>query len=106
MRKAEFTTTSRRRFLKIPAAQTNLTDNIAANLRTKNMGGVDFDFEYIPRAYAADYVNLVARTQARLSPQGYLTSVALALRCAPIRPGFCTRGTTTRAWGARQITAC
>ena len=53
-----------------PAAQTNLTDNIAANLRTKNMGGVDFDFEYIPRAYAADYVDLVARTQARLSPQG------------------------------------
>lgn len=61
-----------------PEAQTNLIDNIEANLRTKNMGGVDFDFEYIPRVYAADYVELVARTQTRLSPQGYLTSVALA----------------------------
>ena len=51
-----------------PAAQANLINNIEANLRTKDMGGVDFDFEYIPRAYATDYVDLVARTRARLSP--------------------------------------
>ena len=75
-----------------PAAQTNLTDNIAANLRTKNMGGVDFDFEYIPRAYAADYVDLVARTQARLSPQGYLTSVALAPKVRADQTGVLYEG--------------
>lgn len=75
-----------------PAAQTNLTDNIEANLRTKNMGGVDFDFEYIPRVYAADYVELVARTQRLLSPQGYLTSVALASKVRADQPGVLYEG--------------
>ena len=75
-----------------PTAQTNLTDNIEANLRTKNMGGVDFDFEYIPRVYAADYVELVARTQRLLSPQGYLTSVALAPKVRADQTGVLYEG--------------
>ena len=75
-----------------PAAQTNLTDNIEANLHAKNMGGVDFDFEYIPRVYAADYVELVARTQRLLSPQGYLTSVALAPKVRADQPGVLYEG--------------
>lgn len=75
-----------------PEAQTNLIDNIEANLRAKNMGGVDFDFEYIPRVYAADYVELVARTQRRLSPQGYLTSVALAPKVRADQPGVLYEG--------------
>ena len=75
-----------------PEAQTNLIDNIEANLYAKNMGGVDFDFEYIPRAYAADYVDLVARTQTRLSPQGYLTSVALAPKVRADQPGVLYEG--------------
>lgn len=75
-----------------PEAQTNLTDNIEANLHAKNMGGVDFDFEYIPRVYAADYVELVARTQRLLSPQGYLTSVALAPKVRADQPGVLYEG--------------
>ena len=75
-----------------PTAQTNLIDNIEANLHAKNMGGVDFDFEYIPRAYAADYVDLVARTQRLLSPQGYLTSVALAPKVRADQPGVLYEG--------------
>lgn len=75
-----------------PEAQTNLTDNIEANLHAKNMGGVDFDFEYIPRVYAADYVELVARTQRLLSPQGYLTSVALAPKVRANQPGVLYEG--------------
>ena len=75
-----------------PTAQTNLIDNIEANLHAKNMGGVDFDFEYIPRVYAADYVELVARTQRLLSPQGYLTSVALAPKVRADQPGVLYEG--------------
>ena len=75
-----------------PEAQTNLIDNIEANLHAKNMGGVDFDFEYIPRVYAADYVELVARTQRLLSPQGYLTSVALAPKVRADQPGVLYEG--------------
>ena len=56
------------------------------------MGGVDFDFEYIPRVYAADYVELVARTQRLLSPQGYLTSVALAPKVRADQPGVLYEG--------------
>ncbi len=75
-----------------PEAQENLIDNIEANLRAKDMGGVDFDFEYIPRAYAADYVDLVARTQARLSPRGLLTTVALAPKVRADQPGVLYEG--------------
>ena len=75
-----------------PAAQANLINNIEANLRTKDMGGVDFDFEYIPRAYATDYVDLVARTRARLSPQGLLTTVALAPKVRADQPGVLYEG--------------
>ena len=53
---------------------------------------MDFDFEYIPRVYAADYVELVARTQTRLSPQGYLTSVALAPKVRADQPGVLYEG--------------
>ena len=30
----------------------------------------------------------------------------LRTRCGPISLGYCTRDTTTREWGARQITVC
>ena len=75
-----------------PAAQADLIDHIETNLRMKNMGGVDFDFEYIPRTYAEDYVDLVARTQARLSPQGLLTTVALAPKVRADQPGVLYEG--------------
>ena len=73
-------------------AQQNLIDNIEANIKNKNMGGVDFDFEYLEADYADDYVELVGRTRGRLRPQGYLTTVALAPKVSTDQPGLLYQG--------------
>lgn len=75
-----------------PDAQQNLIDNIEANIKNKNMGGVDFDFEYLAADYADDYVELVGRTRGRLRPQGYLTTVALAPKVSTDQPGLLYQG--------------
>mgnify|MGYP004654292039 FL=1 len=75
-----------------PDAQQNLIDNIEANIKNKNMGGVDFDFEYLAAGYADDYVELVGRTRGRLRPQGYLTTVALAPKVSTDHPGLLYQG--------------
>ncbi len=75
-----------------PAAREILIDNIEKNIREKNMGGVDFDFEYIAAEYAADYVNLVGEMRRRLAPQGYITSVALAPKTSAEQPGLLYQG--------------
>ena len=75
-----------------PDAQQNLIDNIEANIKNKNMGGVDFDFEYLAAHYADDYVELVGRTRGRLRPQGYLTTVALAPKVSTDQPGLLYQG--------------
>ena len=75
-----------------PDAQQNLIDNIEANIKNKNMGGVDFDFEYLAAGYADDYVELVGRTRGRLRPHGYLTTVALAPKVSTDQPGLLYQG--------------
>lgn len=73
-------------------ARENLINNIEANIRNKDMGGVDFDFEYLAAEYADDYVRLVADTRQRLRPQGYLTTVALAPKVSTDQPGLLYQG--------------
>lgn len=73
-------------------ARENLINNIEANIRNKNMGGVDFDFEYLAAEYADDYVRLVADTRQRLQPLGYLTTVALAPKVSTDQPGLLYQG--------------
>lgn len=75
-----------------PAATENLIRNIEANIKNKSMGGVDFDFEYLATEYADDYVQLVSRTRQLLSPQGYLTSVALAPKISTDQSGLLYQG--------------
>lgn len=73
-------------------ARENLISNIEANIKNKNMGGVDFDFEYLSAEYADDYVRLVRDTQERLRPQGYLTTVALAPKISIEQSGLLYQG--------------
>ncbi len=75
-----------------PEVEGNLINNIEGNIKAKGMNGVDFDFEYLAADYADDYVNLVARTRERLSPQGYLTTVALAPKVSTDQPGLLYQG--------------
>lgn len=80
------------RIFENPNARENLISNIEANIRNKDMGGVDFDFEYLAAEYADDYVQLVADTRQRLRPQGYLTTVALAPKVSTDQPGLLYQG--------------
>lgn len=75
-----------------PAAVDNLIDNIEQNILAKGMAGIDFDFEYLGADYAQDYVNLVARTRARLSPLGLTVTVALAPKTRADQPGVLYQG--------------
>lgn len=75
-----------------PAAEENLINNIERNIKDKGMNGVDFDFEYLAAEYADNYVELVARTRERLSPQEYLTTVALAPKTSIDQPGLLYQG--------------
>lgn len=55
-----------------------LIDNILITLRAKNYYGVDIDFEYIPPANREDYNRFLERLSARLQPEAYKLSTALA----------------------------
>lgn len=80
------------RIFENPNARENLISNIEANIRNKNMGGVDFDFEYLAAEYADDYVRLVSDTRQRLRPRGYLTTVALAPKVSTDQQGLLYQG--------------
>lgn len=80
------------RIFENPNARENLISNIEANIRNKDMGGVDFDFEYLAAEYADDYVQLVADTRQRLRPLGCLTTVALAPKVSTDQPGLLYQG--------------
>ena len=82
-----------------PEAEENLINNLEKNIRTKNMGGVDFDFEYLQADYADDYVDLVSKTRERLSPYGYITSVALAPKTSTDQPGLLYQGHDYKGMG-------
>lgn len=80
------------RIFENPNARENLISNIEANIRNKNMGGIDFDFEYLAAEYADDYVRLIADTRQRLRPLDCLTTVALAPKVSTDQPGLLYQG--------------
>lgn len=82
-----------------PAALDNLINQIEQNIKVKGMAGIDFDFEYLAAEYAGAYVNLVSRTRARLAPQGYTVTVALAPKVRADQPGLLYQGHDYRGMG-------
>ena len=83
-----------------PQARNNLVYNILNNIRAKGMAGVDFDFEYIPAANKAQYVELVRLAKAVLGPEGYYVTVALAPKTSVDQPGLLYEGHDYAAMGA------
>ena len=82
-----------------PGAAENLINSIERNIKEKNLGGVDFDFEYLRAEYADDYVALVAGAARRLRPQGYLTTAALAPKTSAGQRGLLYQGHNYRGMG-------
>lgn len=76
-----------------------LLEDICSIIREKGLGGVDFDFEYISAGYADDYVRLVKDARKKLSPWGYLTTVALAPKTSDDQKGKIYEGHDYRGMG-------
>ena len=75
-----------------PAARSSLLYEIQANIRTKGMGGINFDVEYLPAEYASAYAEFIKDMQKMLSPLGYLTTVALAPKISSDQKGVLYEG--------------
>lgn len=80
------------RLLNSPQAQENLIDEILQTLRTKDMFGVDFDFEYIPVEDKTTYADLIRRTRERLNAEGYLVTAAVAPKTSSDQTGLLYEG--------------
>ncbi len=78
--------------LENPQARTALIGNIGETLRRKGLSGVDFDFEYIPAAFAQNYVELVREARETLGPEGYFVTVALAPKTSASQAGTLYEG--------------
>ena len=80
-------------------ARAALAENIRDAVIDKNMGGVDFDFEYV---YAEDsqlYVDLVRQTVELLHPEKKTVTVALAPKTSASQPGLLYGGHDYRGMG-------
>lgn len=78
--------------LENPEAQDALVENILANIKAKNMAGVDFDFEYVFPQDRDLYVELVGKTARRLNPEGYRVTVAMAPKTSTDQKGLLYEG--------------
>ncbi len=75
-----------------PEARNRLVENILNNIRTKGLGGVDFDFEFLFAEDREAYVSFVEQTRQRLNPEGYMVAVAIAPKTYAEQPGLLYEG--------------
>ncbi len=73
-------------------------NNVVETVREKGYGGVDVDFEYIPRERANDYVNFVNRLSEALGEE-YVVFVSLAPKYEGDQPGLLYEGHDYRGLG-------
>lgn len=67
--------------------QNTLLDNVERVLRNKNYFGLDIDFEYVYPYDRENYNNFLRKVSARLRPQGYTLTTALAPKLSADQPG-------------------
>jgi spore germination protein len=61
-----------------PAGQTNLINNIVANMQAKGYIGLDIDFEFVLPEDKQNFLNFITAVNERLNAEGFITLVALA----------------------------
>lgn len=77
-----------RAILSSEEVQDRLLTNILTTLREKNYYGLDIDFEYIYPEDRERYNNFLRRATARLRPQGYTVTTALAPKISAEQRGI------------------
>lgn len=68
--------------------QNNLLDNIERTLKEKQYAGLDIDFEYVYPNDRENYNQFLRKVAARLRPQGYLLTTALAPKLSATQTGL------------------
>lgn len=71
-----------------PTAQTNLIDNIVANIKAKGYRGLDIDFEFVLPGDRQAFIDFITAVHTRLSAEGYITMVALAPKTSGTQTGL------------------
>ena len=61
-----------------PTGQTNLINNIVANMQAKGYVGLDIDFEFVLPEDKQNFLNFITAVNERLDAEGFITMVALA----------------------------
>jgi spore germination protein len=61
-----------------PTGQTNLINNIVANMQAKGYVGLDIDFEFVLPEDKQNFLNFITAVNERLDTEGFITMVALA----------------------------
>jgi spore germination protein len=61
-----------------PTGQTNLINNIVANMQAKGYIGLDIDFEFVLPEDKQNFLNFITAVNERLNTEGFITMVALA----------------------------
>ena len=84
----QFSTELASQVLNNPVARDRLISNIFAEVQKKDYYGVDFDFEYVNRPDRDQYTILISKTAARLNPEGYIVTAALAPKVSEDQPGL------------------
>jgi len=74
------------------AVQQTLIDNLLETVETKQYGGVDVDFEYIPADNRDNYTAFVGKLRTAMNAQGFQVSVALAPKIAADQEGLLYEG--------------
>jgi spore germination protein len=67
--------------------QNTLLDNVTKVLKEKNYFGLDIDFEYVYPYDRENYNNFLRKVSARLGPQGYTITTALAPKLSADQTG-------------------
>ncbi len=74
--------------LRNPDTQETLLTNVLEIMRSKNYTGLNIDFEYVYPEDRENYNAFLRRTVARLHPEGYSVSTALAPKTRADQPGL------------------
>lgn len=83
-----------------PEARNRLVNNIYNTVIRKDYYGVDFDFEFIFKDDADEYVQLVKQVEERLNEIGAITLVALAPKTYTEQPGLLYEGHDYKGLGS------
>ena len=76
-----------RQLFETPGAPEKLVDNILNTLRTKDLFGVDLDFQYVLAQNRDQYTDFIAYAAERCNEAGFLVTVALAPKISADQKG-------------------